>query len=92
MQPLSTFETPARISGADDAIPNIGDIRARRYYSPYFDGFYALAGERRWWREELACGHDVMLDMPNGLTTLLVQRGLKDPAFAAPFWQLSSTP
>jgi hypothetical protein len=32
------------------------------------------AGERRWWREELACGHDVMLDMPNELTALLLQR------------------
>jgi len=32
------------------------------------------AGERRWWREELACGHDVMLDMPNELTALLVRR------------------
>jgi hypothetical protein len=36
--------------------------------------FYAKAGERRWWREELACGHDVMLDMPNELTALLLQR------------------
>ena len=35
---------------------------------------YLQAGERRWWREELACGHDVMLDMPNELTALLLQR------------------
>jgi hypothetical protein len=39
MQPLSTFEAPARISGACDAIPNIGYIWARSYDSPYFDGF-----------------------------------------------------
>jgi hypothetical protein len=39
-----------------------------------FGQFYAKAGERRWWREELACGHDVMLDMPNELTALLLQR------------------
>ncbi len=75
MQPLSTFEAPAQISGAGDAISNIGYIRARSYDSPYFDGFYALAGERGWWREELACGHDMMLDMPNELTALLLQRG-----------------
>jgi len=36
--------------------------------------FYAKAGERGWWREELACGHDVTLDMPNELTALLLQR------------------
>jgi hypothetical protein len=28
--------------------------------------------ESRWWQEELACGHDVMLDMPNELTELLL--------------------
>ena len=75
MQPLSTFEARAQISGACDALPNIGYIRARGYDSPYFDGFYALAGERRWWREQFACGHDVMLDMPKELTALLLQRG-----------------
>ncbi|MGY3607483.1 MULTISPECIES: alpha/beta fold hydrolase [unclassified Bradyrhizobium] len=75
VQPLSTFEASAQISGACDTIPNIGYIRARSYDSPYFDGFYELAGERRWWREEFACGHDVMLDMPNELTALLLQRG-----------------
>ncbi|KRQ09935.1 hypothetical protein AOQ73_09210 [Bradyrhizobium pachyrhizi] len=75
MQPLSTFEVPAQISGACDGVPDIGYIRARGYDSPYFDDFYALARERRWWREEFACGHDVMLDMPNELTTLLLQRG-----------------
>jgi hypothetical protein len=75
MHPLSTFKAPAQISGASDAIPNIGYIRARSYDRPYLDNFYALAGERRWWREEFACGHDVMLDMPNELTALLLQRG-----------------
>jgi hypothetical protein len=33
-----------------------------------------LAGKRRWWREELPCGHDVMLDMPDELAALLLQR------------------
>ena len=72
MQPLSTFETPARISGACDGIATIGYILARGFDGP-FGQFYATAGERRWWREELACGHDVMLDMPNELTTLLLR-------------------
>ncbi|WP_407156608.1 alpha/beta fold hydrolase [Bradyrhizobium sp. STM 3557] len=75
MHPLSTFEAPAEISGACDAIPNIGYVRARSYSSPYFDGFYALAGQRGWWQEEFACGHDAMLDMPNELTDLLLQSG-----------------
>jgi pimeloyl-ACP methyl ester carboxylesterase len=73
MHPLSSFEAPAQISGACDGIASIGYIMARGYDGP-FGQFYAKAGERRWWREELACGHDVMLDMPNELTALLLQR------------------
>jgi pimeloyl-ACP methyl ester carboxylesterase len=75
MQPLSTFDAPARINGACDDISNIGYIRARKYNSPHLDSFYAHAGKRRWWREEFECGHDVMLDMPNELAALLLQRG-----------------
>jgi hypothetical protein len=73
MHPLSTFEAPARISGAYDGIATIGYTLARGHEGP-FGQFYAKAGERRWWQEEFACGHDVMLDMPNELTALLLQR------------------
>src|SRR5258707_14032278 len=73
MHPLSSFEAPARVSGAGDGVPTIGYILACRHDGP-FGQFYAKAGERRWWQEELACGHDVMLDMPNELTALLLQR------------------
>jgi pimeloyl-ACP methyl ester carboxylesterase len=58
LHPLSTFEVPARISGACDRIPAIGYILARGFDGP-FGQFYAQAAERRWWRAELACGHDV---------------------------------
>ena len=73
MHPLSTFEAPARISGACDRIANIGYILARGFDGP-FGQFYTRARERGWWREELACGHDAMLDMPNELTAVLLQR------------------
>jgi pimeloyl-ACP methyl ester carboxylesterase len=73
MHPLSSFETPAQISGACDDIANIGYILASGFDSP-FGQFYAKAGERRWWRDEFACGHDVMLDMPGELAALLHQR------------------
>jgi pimeloyl-ACP methyl ester carboxylesterase len=73
MHPLATIETPARISGACDSIANIGYILARGY-NGHFGQFYEKASERGWWREELACGHDVMLDMPKELTALLLQR------------------
>jgi pimeloyl-ACP methyl ester carboxylesterase len=73
MHPLSTFDSPAQISGAGDSIASIGYIMASRYDGP-FGQFYAKAGERGWWREELACGHDVMIDMPGELTTLLLRK------------------
>ena len=73
MHPLSSCEAPAQISGACDGIASIGYILARGYDGP-FGQFYVKAGERRWWQEELACGHDVMLDMPNELSALLLQR------------------
>src|SRR3982074_716523 len=73
MHPLSSFEAPARISGACDGVPTIGYILARGHDGP-FGQFYATAGERGWWGKELACGHDVMLDMPNELSALLLQR------------------
>jgi hypothetical protein len=73
MHPLSCFEAPAQISGACDDIANIGYILASGFDSP-FGQFYAKAEERHWWREEFACGHDVILDMPNELTALLLQR------------------
>jgi pimeloyl-ACP methyl ester carboxylesterase len=73
MHPLSTLEMPAEISGACDGVPAIGYILARGFDGP-FRQFYDRAAERRWWQAELACGHDVMLDMPNELTALLLQR------------------
>jgi pimeloyl-ACP methyl ester carboxylesterase len=73
MHPLSSFEAPARISGACDGIATIGYIQAAGFDGP-FGQFYAKAGERGWWQAELACGHDVPLDMPNELTALLLQR------------------
>ncbi len=73
MHPLSSLEAPAQITGACDDIADIGYIAASGHPGP-FGQFYAMAGERGWWREELACGHDVMLDMPGELAALLLRR------------------
>jgi len=70
--PLSTLETPAHLSGDCDRIPAIGYIHARDS-GDLFARFYARAGERDWWQDELACGHGVMLNMPNELTALLLR-------------------
>jgi pimeloyl-ACP methyl ester carboxylesterase len=72
MHPLSTLEAPARITGACDRLPEIGYIRARDSGNT-FAQFYTQAGERHWWQAELACGHGVVLNMPNELTALLLE-------------------
>jgi pimeloyl-ACP methyl ester carboxylesterase len=73
MHPLASIEAPARITGAGDPVARTGYILAGAWDGP-FRPFYEAAGERGWWREELPCGHDIMLDMPDALTALLVQR------------------
>jgi pimeloyl-ACP methyl ester carboxylesterase len=73
MHPLACLETPTRISGACDRIADIGYVLAGTREGS-FGQFYAKAGERGWWREEIACGHDVMLDLPDELTALLLRR------------------
>jgi pimeloyl-ACP methyl ester carboxylesterase len=73
MHPLSSFEAPEQIVGRCDEIANIGYILARGFDSP-FGQFHDVAGQRGWWRDEVACGHDVMLDTPEELTALMLQR------------------
>jgi pimeloyl-ACP methyl ester carboxylesterase len=74
MHPIATVEGPARISGAIDSIANTGFILAGEFGSPLHRPFYDDAEKRGWRREELPCGHEIMLDMPEDLAKLLVAR------------------
>ncbi|HEY6830947.1 MAG TPA: alpha/beta hydrolase [Pseudolabrys sp.] len=73
MHPLSTLTTPAKITGACDRVRSIGYVAARGWQS-HVASFYEVAGDRGWWRSELQCGHIPMLDEPDELTELLLQR------------------
>lgn len=73
MHPLAAFEAPAVLEGACDRIADIGYIRATKP-TELFESFYQAAGDRGWWRAELHCGHDIMLDMPDELASLLLAR------------------
>jgi pimeloyl-ACP methyl ester carboxylesterase len=81
MHPLACFEAPAQISGASDRVANTGYICASGFDGP-FAQFADMAARRGWWCEELACGHDVMLDMPDELCTILLQRASSAQAAA----------
>jgi hypothetical protein len=77
MHPLSTLETPARLSAECDKIASIGYIQAHRFDNSPFGQFAAKAAERKWWRADLTCGHIAMLDEP-GHVALLLTRGPAD--------------
>jgi pimeloyl-ACP methyl ester carboxylesterase len=73
MQPLDTFEQRIRLSGGAGKIRNITYILATGFTegSP-FPPFYEKAKARGWRTLTVSCGHDVMLDLPDELTQILV--------------------
>jgi hypothetical protein len=73
-QPLATFTEKIVLSGARERISRKIYIRAKGHDSPGFDA--AMTRVRAipsWQVYEMACGHDVMIDMPNGLTKILLE-------------------
>jgi pimeloyl-ACP methyl ester carboxylesterase len=72
-QPIKTFLQKLTLTGARDRIAKRSYIRATGYPSPYFDAGLEKARAQGWRIYEAACGHDVMLDMPERLTGILQQ-------------------
>jgi pimeloyl-ACP methyl ester carboxylesterase len=83
MQPLETFEQRLRLSGGAGRIGNVTFILATGFVegSP-FPPFYEKAKARGWKTIALPCGHDVMLDLPEDLTKILVDVSKDQPAVA----------
>jgi len=71
-QPLATFDEPLRLRGGIDAVKNVTFILATEFDGSPFPQFYDLAKSKGWKTLSMACGHDVMLDMPAELTAALV--------------------
>jgi pimeloyl-ACP methyl ester carboxylesterase len=72
-QPIQCFLQKLTLAGARERIGKKTYIRAKAYPSPYFDAGLATARQRGWRTHEVACGHDVMLDMPERLTEILLE-------------------
>jgi len=73
-QPIGTFTSPIALTGARDRIARKTYIRAKSYANPAFDrAFAAVQSDRSWRSYEVPCGHDVMVDMPERLSELLLQ-------------------
>ncbi len=73
-QPVACFTEKIRLSGARERIAKKTYIRAPDYVNPGFDAALARAKADPTWRTyEVACGHDVMVDMPERLTEILLE-------------------
>jgi len=72
MQPIATFQQPLTLrNAAEPAIPTLYIFASGWEGSP-FPKFHERAKAKGWRTQTLACGHDVMLDMPAELTQALL--------------------
>jgi pimeloyl-ACP methyl ester carboxylesterase len=73
-QPIGTFTSPIALAGAREKIARKTYIRAKGYHNPGFDRAFAAAQSNLSWHcHHVPCGHDVMIDMPDRLSELLLQ-------------------
>lgn len=71
--PLAALTQPVVLSGARERIGRKTYIRATGFASPSFDAAATRLRHDPSWRVlEIGCGHDVMIDMPDALTGLLL--------------------
>ena len=73
-QPIATFTEKIALTGARDSIARKSYIRAAFYANPGFDKALAAARADSSWRTyDVPCGHDVMVDMPERLSEILLE-------------------
>lgn len=79
-QPIATFEQPIRLTGGIEKVKNVIYILATGFQPSPFPRFYEKAKAKGWTALELASGHDVMLDMPEELTDILLSASAQGTA------------
>ena len=71
MHPLACFEQPLRLRGGIQKIPNITYVFAAGFGDTPFKNSRERARTKGWRIVEVPCGHEVMLDAPEELATIL---------------------
>jgi pimeloyl-ACP methyl ester carboxylesterase len=69
--PFACFKQPVQLTGGIAGIKNASYIYASGWAGP-FRPFFERARSRGWRTSEIPCGHDVMIDAPDALTTQLL--------------------
>lgn len=71
--PIKCFIQKLELTGARERVAKKAYIRATSFPSLPFDQGLASARAKGWRTYEVACGHDVMLEMPERLAEILVE-------------------
>ena len=71
VQPIATFQEPLKLRGRIDPTTEVTFILATGFDGSPFPPFYHRAKAKGWKTLTVACGHDVMLDRPEELTSAL---------------------
>ena len=70
---MGAYLTRLRLTGARERVAKKVYVRAEKFPNTRFDGYFtALRADPAWTTVALPCGHEVMLDMPDELTELLI--------------------
>ena len=73
-QPIGVSLQPIRLTGARDRVPKKAYILATGYGNPPFVAAHAkLKADPTWRLFDVPCGHDVMVEMPDRLTEILLE-------------------
>jgi pimeloyl-ACP methyl ester carboxylesterase len=73
-QPIGTFTAKIALTGARERIARKTYIRAKSYANPGFDRAYgALQSDSSWRTYEVPGGHDMMVDLPERLSQILLE-------------------
>jgi pimeloyl-ACP methyl ester carboxylesterase len=73
-QPLGVSLQPIRLTGARDRVAKKSYIRATPYENPAFDTYLQnCEADPSWTTYSLPCGHDIMVDMPDRLSEILIE-------------------
>jgi len=73
MHPLATFQQAIQLNGKADAVKKVTFILATGFKDSPFPQFYERAKAEGWKTLTVSCGHEVMLDIPEELTRMLVE-------------------
>ena len=74
-QPILTFTDKIAVTGACERVAKKTYIRAKGFATPSFDAVVTqIKDDKSWAKYELPCGHDAMVDMPERVAEILIER------------------